>query len=134
MKRFSPCSLLIAMLILMMLSIASLSAGLCEEDPISFRTVHFSENNKTETFPLNNGFSFTERDTSSVPVGFRMMCYPRSVLKISKTGNHSFRMLKYCFSLLTNRQLYTTKLTFATQYSQKEKNGYYIYELQKLLI
>ncbi|MDR3252564.1 MAG: DUF3472 domain-containing protein [Tannerella sp.] len=51
-----------------------------------------------------------------------------------KTVNRPFQLIKNSFTLTTVRRFSVSESTHSTLFSQKEQNGYYIYELRKLLI
>ena len=76
----------------------------------------------------------TVPDTPSVPAGLNIYSNSRLPVIIAKAENNPYSMLKSCFSKRTNQQLNTIKAIYTTLYSQKEKEGYYIYALRKLLI
>lgn len=65
----------------------------------------------------------------------RMQSSSRIITSVSGTATHnSFHRLNLALSQVICRRLHAVKTLFTIHYSQKAKDGYYIYVLRKLLI
>jgi hypothetical protein len=73
-------------------------------------------------------------DAPPVPVGLNSEPGSRVPVFSLKTVNNPYSTLKSCFSNLTHQQIHIIRSVFFLHYSKKEKDGYYIYALRKLLI
>ncbi|MDR0395547.1 MAG: hypothetical protein LBH77_10360 [Tannerella sp.] len=129
MKRLFSCGLLLATFIL---SAVVMSTHVWKKDLITgnIRSVYLSP----DASPFGKDCFFIVPDTPPVPAGLNLSSHPRLPVIIAKAGNNPYRMLKFCFSKRTDQQLNTTQTNYTVLYAQKEKEGYYIYALRKLLI
>jgi hypothetical protein len=129
MKRFFSYGLLIAALIL---SVVMTSTRVWKKDLTSRNSqfVYLSHN----ASPSGKTYFLTIPDTPSVPAGLNLLSNSRLPVIIAQAENNPYSMLKSCFSKRTIQQLNTTKAIYISLYSQKEKEGYYIYALRKLRI
>jgi hypothetical protein len=129
MKRFFSCGLLFATFIL---SAAMMSTHVWKKDLTSgnVRSVYFAP----DASPCGEDRFFILPDTPPVPAGLNLSSHPRLPVLITKTGNNPCRLFTSCFSHRTGQQLNTARTNYTLLYAQKEKEGYYIYALRKLLI
>jgi hypothetical protein len=87
----------------------------------------------TDSSPENVCF-FMMPDSPCTSAGLNNISNPRVPVLFIKTVNNPYDTLKSCFSKLTDQQIHIIKSAFFSHYSKKEKDGYYIYTLRKLLI
>lgn len=94
-------------------------------------TEYFSETNSD---PLKADCFFTAVEAVFSNLSNRIQS-ARIPTSFFKTSNHnSFHRLNLFFSRITQGKLLAAESAFATYYSRKTKDGYYIYALCKLLI
>lgn len=93
----------------------------------------FVGTNDTDSLP-EDGYFFMMPDTPFTPAGLNNISNSRVPVSFIKTVNNPYYTLKSCFSSLTHQQAHIIKSTFFSHYAKKEKDGYYIYTLRKLLI
>ncbi len=129
MKYFSTCGLLVATLIL---SVVMTGTHGWKKD-LTIRNNQFVYVSHDDSPSGKDCFLITP-DTPSVPAGLNMLPHPTLPVIIAKTENNPYGMQHACFSRQTNRQLNITKINYTSLYSQKEKEGYYIYALRKIRI
>jgi hypothetical protein len=133
MKRLLSYGLPVAALIL---HIAVISAYI----PIPGRDAGGVQNGRlcysgdTDSTPSKEGRFYLMPDAPFIPVGLNSVPNSRVPVSFLKTVNHPYSTLKSCLSNLTHQQIHIIRSAFFLHYSKKEKDGYYIYALRKLLI
>ncbi|MDR1116108.1 MAG: hypothetical protein LBL33_08205 [Tannerella sp.] len=89
--------------------------------------------NDTDSLP-EDGYFFMMPDTPFIPAGLNNISNSRVPVSLIKTVNNPYYTLKSCVSSLIHQQIHIIELAFFSYYAKKEKDGYYIYALRKLLI
>jgi hypothetical protein len=80
------------------------------------------------------GHSYIMPEAPFIPAGLNSISNPRIPVFFFKTVNNPYNTLQSCFLNLTIRQIHITRSAYFSHYSKKEKDGYYLYALRKLLI
>ncbi|MDR1524388.1 MAG: hypothetical protein LBS79_03885 [Tannerella sp.] len=129
MKRFLSYGLLITALVahVVMIKTRVPATDAC------MQTKLFAGTHNADSSP-EDGCFFIMPDTPFTSAGLNNISNSRVPVSFIKTVNNPYDTQKSCFSNLTDRQIHITKSTFFLHYSKKEKDGYYIYALRKLLI
>ena len=126
MKRLLTYCLLAATLVL---GAAALCTPAWEADPVAVTGC-----DRTHSIPCHHDFAFDLPDQAGIPAGLNRAPHFRTPTNLAReeTGSHHLRTA--CCSQLVSLQLCTTRSAFLTLHAEKEKAGYYLYTLRKLLI
>ncbi len=130
MKQLFSYTLFIVTLII---SITAISTSVCN-DYLSIPDNRLADISNTATIPLEKDYSFNMLDIPFIPVGLNKISNPGVPISVIKAGNNSHCKLKSYFLRLTLQQLSTNRDIYISLCSQKEKDGYYLFTLRKLLI
>jgi hypothetical protein len=113
---------------MLILHIAVISAYIPVKDTGVYRT------GDTDTPSKEDGRFYIMPNAPFIPVGLNSLPNSRVPVFFLKTVNNPYSTLKSCLSNLTRQQIYIIRSAFFLHYSKKERDGYYIYALRKLLI
>ena len=127
MKRLLTYCLLAATLVL---GAVALYATACEDAAVPTA----AGCDRTHSCPDHNTLAFDLPDQAGIPAGLNRAPHFRTPTSLTReeTGSHHWRTA--CCSQLISLQLYTTRTTVLTLHAEREKAGYYLYTLRKLLI
>ncbi|MDR1380230.1 MAG: hypothetical protein LBJ47_01995 [Tannerella sp.] len=130
MKRFLSFSSLTAALIL---HVAIVNTHIPEKNIGGGMQSPFVCTDDTESVP-NGGHFYITSDAPFIPAGLNSIPGSRVPFSFFKTVNNPYNTLKSCLLNLIHRKIHIIRTAFFLHYSKKEKDGYYIYALRKLLI
>lgn len=130
MKQFFSYSLLIAAFVVHIVMIKTRVPA----NDICRQTNLFADAHRAGASPEKSCFFLTPDAPFALAGGVNHLSNPRTPVSFIKTVHNPCNTLETCFSSLTSRQIHILRDLFFSHYSKKEKDGYYIYALRKLLI
>ena len=132
MKHFFSYSLLVVTL---MLGVATFGAKLWEKCTVTCQAVNLSIDDETSSVPRATDCFLHRSDAAGIPAGLNRLPQFRVYSNAERTGHNEFHQLRIvCRTQSVAQQLHITLSAYRCLFAEREKTGYYIYTLRKLLI